>query len=139
MKLVFQVHLVLFDVSSAMVESLKKAWDFLLRSDNALGFPLIHVVAPLAIIAVILISVCLILCCRTLCCDKEVHVMPNSRRRRRTVALDDGEVVGPSRTTQHETISSSHGEVTTKLDPEVVNKINAVYEKRNYVSLRRAE
>lgn len=65
--------------------------------------------------------------------------MPNSRRRRRTVALDDGEVVGTSRTTQHETISSSHGEVTTKLDPEVVNKINAVYEKRNYVSLRRAE
>lgn len=139
MRLMFQVHLVLFDVSSTMVESLKKAWDFLLKSDSALGFPLIYLVGPLAIIAIILICVCLILCCRALCCDKEVHVMPNSRRRRRTVALDDEEVMETSRGTQHETIKSSHGEVTTQLDPEVLNKIKAVYEKRNYVSLRRAE
>lgn len=122
-----------------MDASLKNALEFLLKKYSTQHIPLIYVVAPLAVIAVILVGVLLIICCKYMCCDDELHVVPSFVQRRtvRQVALDDEEAATPS-TLRNRDSTSSHC-VSGQLDPEIIAQINAVYQKRNYVSLRRNE
>lgn len=121
--------------------SLAKMWDFLLKPDETLGFPLIYIVVPLVIIALLLLLWCLFCCCRYYCCDTEIHVVPSlahwRRSRQHAPYIPDYEEEGPSPQCHNE---STNGEqVSVELDLDTVCKVNKLYEKRQYVSHRRKE
>ncbi|KAM8705098.1 hypothetical protein ACLKA7_009544 [Drosophila subpalustris] len=115
----------------------EKIWEFLFETNEHLQIPLIYVLVPLSAIAFILLICCCFFCIRACCYDEpEVHIIPSfvpTVRPRHPVNIVGREVDqtdAPSGSVRD--IDVINSETCVELDENALDKVNAMYKKRNY-------
>ncbi|KAH8417852.1 hypothetical protein KR222_007102 [Zaprionus bogoriensis] len=107
---------------------LSKLWESLLKTDETLHIPLIYVVVPLGVIALVSLFCCIFCWIRCCCEETEVNVVanvaPTPLPRRR---CDADYVIAPSRRNVRQS-----EDACIELDPNAVEQMKATYKKRHY-------
>ncbi|KAH8395834.1 hypothetical protein KR215_005881 [Drosophila sulfurigaster] len=101
----------------------EKIWEFLMKPDENLHIPLLYVIAPLSIIALILFCCCCYFCVKACQDDPDAYIVVNPSRQ-------------PNSVQRHDRVQtrrqSTEAGPSAELQGNAAQNIHAMYKKRNY-------
>lgn len=116
---------------------LDRMWELLTETNEHLQIPLIYVIAPLSAIAFTLLICCCYFCTKACCYDDpDVHFIPSvppgvrPRYPVNIIRSRQDQTDGPSCSVRDIDIVES--ETVVELDENALDRVNAMYKKRNY-------